>query len=423
MSVLNEMAGPYRARVVVERDQSGRTESAHLDLAGLPRVDALLIGQPVTEVPTLVEHLCGICPAAHHLAGIRALEALAGLTTVPPTAESVRRLLHHGSAVATHAGRFVSSHTEASLLLRKFGRSAMAAAGSPGHFPTTAVPGGVAGPVSASARDELGARLGAATAAAMGIAGAFLADDDRLCAFGGADVALADCSGRPDLLGERLRAVTAAGEVVHEAASADGWGALIAEAQPGRVAPRPYLVSLGPTHGEYRVGPVAQLRIGALTTVRARRLQERWLAAGGSASAARAIMMLHSVEAIAALLESSALVAGPSTTAPAGVPRAEGVGWVDGPRGLLVHRYVTAGDGVARAVTILTPTAQNEPWLAGLLRAVVDASPVEGPDRMGLERAIREADPCLPCSSAPPGTMDLQVDTVMTTKMVGTEGR
>jgi NAD-reducing hydrogenase large subunit len=157
---------------------------------------------------------------------------------------------------------------------------------------------------------------------------------------------------------------------------------------------------------------VAQLRVGELTTVTARRLQERWLATGGSAGAAQAIMMLHSVEAIGALLESSALVAGPTATTAAGAPRDEGVGWVDGPRGLLVHRYVTAG-GVASAVTILTPTAQNEPWLAGMLRTAVDASPADAPDRMALEGAIRDADPCLPYCSAPPGTMDLRVDTVM----------
>ena len=423
MSVLNEMAGPYGARVVVERDQNGRTESASLDLAELPRVDALLIGQPVADVPYLVERVCGICPAAHHLAGIRALEALAGLTTLPPTAESVRRLLHHGSAVTTHASRFVASHTEASLLLRAFGRSAMAAAGSPRHFPTTAVVGGVAGPVSASARDELGARFGAAIAAARGLADALVADDEQGRAFAGADVALADRFGRPDLLGERLRAVTAEGEVVHAAAPADDWAALIAEARPGRTAPRPYLVSLGPGLGEYRVGPVAQLRIGELTTSAARQLQERWLAAGGNARAAQAIMMLHSVEAIGALLDSSALVAGPATTVTTGVPRNDGVGWVDGPRGLLVHRYVSTAEGVASAVTILTPTAQNEPWLSGLLRAVIDGSPADSPDRMGLEDAIREADPCLPFSAAPPGTMELQVDTVMIPAVARTEGR
>jgi NAD-reducing hydrogenase large subunit len=412
LSVLEEIARPYGARVVVARDQDGRTESVRLDLTGFPRVDALLPGRPVAEVPALVERLCGICPAAHHLAGMRALEALAGLPELTATAESVRRLLHHGSAVSTHAGRFISSHAKDSLLLRTFGRSAMAAAGSPKHFPTTAVFGGVAGPVPASARDELSARLPAATAAAVELAEALLSDDDRGRPFTGADVALVDRTGRPDLLGERLRAVTADGEVVHAAAQADSWEGLVAEAEPGRAAPRPYLVSLGPQLGTYRVGPVAQLRVGELTTVTARRLQERWLATGGSAGAAQAIMMLHSVEAIGALLESSALVAGPTTTTAAGVPRDEGVGWVDGPRGLLVHRYVTAG-GVTSAVTILTPTAQNEPWLAGLLRTAVDASPADAPDRMALEMAIRDADPCLPYCSAPPGTMDVRVDTVM----------
>jgi NAD-reducing hydrogenase large subunit len=277
--------------------------------------------------------------------------------------------------------------------------------------------------VSASARGELDAKLGAATAAAIGLAGAIVDDDGQGGTFTGADVALADRLGRPDLLGERLRAVTADGEVVHSAAAADDWASLIAEAQPGGTAPRPYLVSLGPGLGEYRVGPVAQLRVGELSTSAAGRLQERWLAAGGSARAAQAIMLLHSVEAIGQLLGSSALVAGPSTTVAAGVPRNDGVGWVDGPRGLLVHRYVSGAGGVASAVTILTPTAQNEPWLSGLLRAVIDASPAGRPDRMGLEDAIREADPCLPCSSAPPGTMELHVDTVMIRTVARTEGR
>ena len=42
---------------------------------------------------------------------------------------------------------------------------------------------------------------------------------------------------------------------------------------------------------------------------------------------------------------------------------------------------------------------------------------------VGLEDAIREADPCLPFSAAPPGTMELQVDTVMIPAVARTEGR
>ncbi|HEX7661736.1 MAG TPA: hypothetical protein VF444_19880, partial [Pseudonocardiaceae bacterium] len=87
-----------------------------------------------------------------------------------------------------------------------------------------------------------------------------------------------------------------------------------------------------------------------------------------------------------------------------------GVGWVDGPRGLLVHRYATAADGRLTGATLLTPTAQNEVWLAELLRQAAETTP----DALepGLEAAIREADPCLPCSSAPPGAMGVRVETV-----------
>ncbi|MCL2490012.1 MAG: hypothetical protein FWF36_04705, partial [Propionibacteriaceae bacterium] len=64
-------------------------------------------------------------------------------------------------------------------------------------------------------------------------------------------------------------------------------------------------------------------------------------------------------------------------------------------------------DGRIVRATILTPTAQNEPWLDGLLTSAVASG-----DNLVVEDAIREADPCLPCSSAPAGTMDLVIDEV-----------
>jgi NAD-reducing hydrogenase large subunit len=73
-----------------------------------------------------------------------------------------------------------------------------------------------------------------------------------------------------------------------------------------------------------------------------------------------------------------------------------------------VHRYQTGADGRLAAAQILTPTAQNEPWLADLLLSAAAGSTAA----LDLEDAVREADPCLPCSSAPVGGMGLQVDIV-----------
>ncbi|MCL1841596.1 MAG: hypothetical protein FWF75_07620, partial [Propionibacteriaceae bacterium] len=81
--------------------------------------------------------------------------------------------------------------------------------------------------------------------------------------------------------------------------------------------------------------------------------------------------------------------------------------------GLLVHRYVGGADGLMASASILTPTAQNEPWMAALLRQAA-SSGIEGTQlTLAMEDAIREADPCLPCTSAPIGQMGLAVDTVV----------
>ena len=48
--ILDEIVDPFGARVVVTRDAVGRATSACFDLSGLPRVDALLSGQPVADV-------------------------------------------------------------------------------------------------------------------------------------------------------------------------------------------------------------------------------------------------------------------------------------------------------------------------------------------------------------------------------------
>jgi len=400
------------ARVVVTEDQAGHITNASFDLSGLPRVDACLVGRPVVEVPRLVERLCSICPTAHHLAGVRALESLAGISEVPPAAGAIRRLLHHAGVVAIHVVGMIATDPEEALCLRRFAKAAMTAVGSPGHFPVTAVPGGVIAPIDPAQRDACLALADEALAAARRVADRTLATPGLPDHFDGADLGLIDDEGRLDLFGQTLRAVAADGSLVISAAHADQWDHLVAEADPGSPTPRPYLVALGAGAGRYRVGPVAQLRVGEISTPLAVSAQQVWRQSHGGAPAARAIITLHAVEVIGALLNNPELSSEEirrdwDPALPAGV----GVGWVDGARGLLVHRYAIGADGLVTAATILTPTAQNEPWLGDLLRDAADSSD-QGRVRASMEDAIREADPCLPCSSVPAGTMDLVVDTV-----------
>jgi NAD-reducing hydrogenase large subunit len=424
---LDQVVDGAGTRVVVKLGHDARVEEAWLALDGLPRVEDLLRGRPIHAVPTLVEHLCGICPVAHHLVGARALDRLTGLGVLTPTAQAVRRLLHHGDVLRTHARHLATVDPDRAPVLGAFARQAVTAAAGPGHFPHCAVPGGVVRAVSVPERDALRENLDRAMEHALALVDEFEGGyvRSRLLAFTGYDVALVDADGTLDLYGDHLRAVATDGSVLIPAAEPDRWRDIVAESWPGATASRPYLRVAGAERGGYRVGPVAQLRIGThLSTACAEEARQRWAAKGAGAMWARAVVALHAVEVIRALTVLPELVAGPllASATPAHGPsgsrvsRSRATGWVDGARGLLVHTYdVGEGDELIDA-RITTPTAQNERWLAVMLTTMTaqhalsrarGAIDVPHGLRAEMEAAVREADPCLPCTSLPLNRMDL----------------
>ena len=58
------------------------------------------------EVPLIVQRLCGICPVSHHLCAAKAMDRVAGVDQLTPTAEKMRRLMHYGQVFQSHALHF-----------------------------------------------------------------------------------------------------------------------------------------------------------------------------------------------------------------------------------------------------------------------------------------------------------------------------
>jgi NAD-reducing hydrogenase large subunit len=54
----------------------------------------------------MVQRLCGICPVSHHLAAAKAMDRVVGAHAVTPTAEKIRRLMHYGQVMQSHALHF-----------------------------------------------------------------------------------------------------------------------------------------------------------------------------------------------------------------------------------------------------------------------------------------------------------------------------
>lgn len=363
---IDQLVDPLEATVVYTRE-GGHITEAHLDLGALPRLDSMMVGKAVTEVPDVVKRLCGICPITHHLAGVRALDALANVT-IPPTAQAVRALLQEGSVLDTVAIKVPDRSL--AVRLRRFGKVVQQAAGCMGHFPDVAIPGGVRAPADASRVGKIREELPELLAAAQTLPAA----DSN---FDGANVILIDAAGNPDPLGSLVR-VTGSLTTTFPVSE---WLDHVKEQIPGSAAPRP-LIDAHP----YRVGPHA------------------W---GGN-------QIARCLQHIAQLIELPELVVG-ETSVPAEIHAGTGIGAVDGPRGILIHAYTADERGVVKECTILTPTAQNEPWLSEMLtQAVREGGVAEGgvAKEGAAEKAvaevaqsIRTADPCLPCSSAPEGAM------------------
>ena len=411
---LDEIIDPMEGRVVVTRDSAGQ-QQARFDLQGLPRVDGMLVGKSALEALKMTEHLCGICPVAHHLAGNRALDVLSRSAPLSPAAELTRRLLHYGSLVETHSLRFLLQERDSGVVLKKISKKMLVAAGSPGHFPTTAVPGGVSSWPEVENLKMLEEELPAVLQVAQKLCELGFDAQPHASGFGeftGAEGALIDEDGNPDVFGTRVR-VARQGKTVNEF-EFSRWNQQVAEENSGAAAPHPYLRGGNPRDGRYRVGPVAQLSVGTLPSELAAAAQARWLASSRNAANARAIITLHVLEKTVAVVEQllALLEAGRLEPCPQeeqiGFQPGTATGLVDGPRGILAHTYATDAQGVISAATILTPTAQNEPWLADLLTQAISLQDEGRAD--ALEQSIREADPCLPISSAPAGQMGLKVD-------------
>ncbi|MFD5868860.1 reducing hydrogenase subunit alpha [Corynebacterium sp. NPDC060344] len=397
---LDQLVDPFEAKVVVVRDDAGAIVDARFDLAGLPRLDPMLAGKDVAGVPDLVKMLCGICPVAHHLAGVAALESLAGTTPddLPRPVRDQRLLLHHGSVLDSLASRFIGRDRELAVRLRRLGKLAMKAAGAPGHFPGVAIPGGVRVPVDAEALADLAGQLPPLDDDLAHLLG-HLPQSAARTSFAGLDVAVVDADGRLDPLGGHV-GVLGPGPI-HQTFTAAEWASRVTESRPGAPDPRP-VIEVGGKTWLYRVGPMARARFRD----------------GGAAVSdpfrAQLLTLADSVSALMGLAESLAGVRNASAavgeTASSSSKRAgTGIGVVDGPRGLLAHEYAVDEAGTVAGCRILTPTAQNEAWLAGMLRESLAAVGDDNAEAWA-ESAIRAADPCLPCTSAPEGGMGVKLE-------------
>ena len=80
-------------------------ENAYLHVDQFRGFEKFCEGRMFFEMPTITPRICGICPVSHHLASVKAADAIAGVCPPRPAA-LLRSLMHKGQFIQSHSMHF-----------------------------------------------------------------------------------------------------------------------------------------------------------------------------------------------------------------------------------------------------------------------------------------------------------------------------
>ncbi|NLE57957.1 MAG: Ni/Fe hydrogenase subunit alpha [Planctomycetes bacterium] len=446
-------------KVTILLDGKNKVKQARLHIVEFRGFERFIQGRPYWEVPVLVQRLCGICPVSHHLAAAKAMDRIVGVDKLTPTAEKMRRLMHYGQFFQSHALHFFHLCSPDLLfgfdadpairnvigvaakfpdlavqgvMMRKYGQEIILRTAGKKIHGTGAIPGGINKNLSIEERDFLLKDLDQMVKwshGALKIAKDYTLDNLQTVApFGSFEsnhLSLIRDDGAMDIYHGNLRAIDAQGNKIFDQVDYGNYLDYIAEeVRPWSYMKFPFIKSLGPENGWYRVGPLARINTADfIDTPEADAALKEFRAATGNKPCnltmayhwARMIEVLHSIEKIKALLHDPDLQG--TDLLLKGERREEGVGLIEAPRGTLFHHYrVNKDDQVVMANLIVSTTNNNEPMNRAVQKVAQDHISGKPEITEGLlnhvEVAIRAYDPCLSCATHALGKMPLTVELV-----------
>ena len=445
-------------KITLLLDQDNHIQEARFHIVEFRGFEKFIQGRPYWEVPFIVQRLCGICPISHQLAAAKAVDQLVGVDQLTPAATKLRRLLHFGQILQSHALHFfhlsspdllfgfggdpsqrnivgiLEKYPEIGLKgvkLRKFGQQIIQAITGKRVHGAATVPGGMNKPLTLNERDSL------------------LADIDAILAWSQDAVALneeihvANPTHRDfatlytpflSMVGSRgelefyhggLRASLAAGSKIFDQFDYRHYHQIIhEEVRSWSYLKFPFLTELGSVEGWYRVGPLARINsCDAITTPLAEAARKRFrdYAQGDFVHDtlayhwARMIELLHCAESIHALLLDADVI-GTDLIVSKGQKKEEGIGVIEAPRGTLFHHYRVNEEGLVTQANLIVSTTSNNQAMNESVRTVANDY-LEGQEITEallnhLEVAIRAYDPCLSCATHALGKMPLQIELI-----------
>jgi NAD-reducing hydrogenase large subunit len=445
-------------RITIELDDAGQVADAKFHVVEFRGFEKFCEGRHFSEMPTLTERICGICPVSHHLASAKAVDAICGVKPTP-TARMLRELMHMGQVIQSHALSFFHLSSPDLLLgfdcepatrnvfgliaanpelarkgirLRQFGQSIIAAVGGRKIHPDVCVPGGMNRPLEPADGDDLLAGVDEALdTARLGVRVIldYYARNPELirtfATFPSNYMGLVTPEGNLEYYDGLLRMIGPDGTRLEDFYDPASYLSLVAEAtEEWSYLKLPFYRPQGYPDGAYRVGPLARLNAcDAAGEPEAQKELENFRAIGGGKPVegslyyhyARLIEILFGLERVRELLTHED-ICGQELIAESTQILPEGVGVIEAPRGTLFHHYTVDAGGAIERVNLIVASGQNNfamnRAVTQVARQYVQANGqgIQEPMLNKVEAAIRAYDPCLSCSTHAIGQMPLVVE-------------
>ena len=451
-------------KVTIHLDDQNQVAQSRLHVVEFRGFERFVQGRPYWEAPVLVQRLCGICPVSHHLAAAKALDVLVGAGTgdgLTPTGEKMRRLMHYGQMFQSHALHFFHlvspdlffgidadpairnvigvalEHKDLAVqgvMMRKYGQEIIRATAGKKIHGTGAIPGGINKHLSPEDKEaflhgpdpmNIDKMLEWSVSVLEFFKDYYKENQsfiDDFVSFPSNHLSLVRKDGAMDLYHGVLRAVDSEGNKILDDVDYQEYDNYIEEeVRSWSYMKFPYIKSLGPEKGWYRVGPLARLNTCDFIPsplAQAEFEQYKALTNGKPNNTclhyhyARLIELLHSAEMMKELLNDPDLMEGELVTK--GTKGSRGVGLLEAPRGTLFHHYeINEDDQITRANLIVSTTNNNEPMnqsVNSVAHSWMDGkTEITEPMMNAVEVAIRAYDPCLSCATHALGQMPLEV--------------
>jgi NAD-reducing hydrogenase large subunit len=377
--------------------------------------------------------------------------------TAPRTVELLRRLMHMGQLIQSHALNFFHLSAPDFLLgmdydpeqrnvfgliekmpdvarqgirLRKFGQEIIEnVAGKKIHSSEWIVPGGAKWPFTKERADYLLANLPEAQDTALKTLKMFkdwlagcTEEVETYGDFPSYYLGLVTPTGGLEQYCGKIRVVDSEGKIVADMLDPAKYFEYIGEAvEPWSYMKFPYYKPLGYPDGMYRVGPLARMNVCTHcgTPLADEELREfKKLGKNGVVQStfhyhyARLIETLFCIETAKTILEDPDLLLKRVCTRTYPM-KSEGIGVAEAPRGTLIHHYKVDPQGTITSVNMIIATEHNNlaynKAVTQVAKKYVKAEKLQEGMLNRVESVVRSFDPCLSCATHMVGQMPMEI--------------